>query len=549
MYDLYNYNVMVSINKEMFLRKLRLRYPQVQDEDELYKIAMHSYHLEHEYAKKTRAENKALEQNLRKHPELAGLFISLLAPYPDAESDIIYEMSNLVDTLITPYLRQIENDFEKLTGEIEKRLLDKSVCSINHSIDSTDIYGNVNYPDEFTTVECIAAQYQRGMTLDELAPDLENILLSIFEKEYDNLKNWEKLILQYSELSIEDGVLLGKPVDRIVDNVLEDFKKLIDEMDLERREREIKEFNEAKKNNAPQVDGSYMNELDFQPVIAMQPQSNELKGFAAVAGLHELKAKLQNDIIDVVRESERANALKISLPNGMLLYGPPGCGKTYFAQRLAEETNFTFKYVNCSDIASTYIHGTQEKIRKIFDEAEKNAPCIIFFDEVEAMIPQRGRMGVEYTQSEVNEFLTQMNNCGKKGIVVMGATNRPQDIDKAALRSGRMEYKYYFPLPDYEARCSLFAIHLNGVRFSGAMNLDELSRLTEGYVSADIERIITEAKREAFNKNRSYLLMSDVQKAIMSNRPSVGEAELKAMEAIRDKFENRKSERPRIGFC
>ena len=278
-------------------------------------------------------------------------------------------------------------------------------------------------------------------------------------------------------------------------------------------------------------------------------EENEQGGFSDIAGLDELKELLQSDFIDVMKEPERAEKLGLSLPNGMMLYGPPGCGKTAFATKFAEEAGCNFVLVNCSDIASSFLHGTQAKIANVFKEAEKKTPTIIFFDEIEAMIPKRGEHGNEYYQSETNEFLTQLNHCGKRGIFVIGATNRPQDIDEAALRSGRLDMKVYFPTPDKETRASLFIHYLKGKNIHGKINIDTLADKTEDYISADIKKIVELSARNAFRQKLDYVTMEMIEDVIKTFKPTVTKSTIKEHEAIRDKFESRKQERPRIGFC
>lgn len=272
-------------------------------------------------------------------------------------------------------------------------------------------------------------------------------------------------------------------------------------------------------------------------------------GFSDISGLTELKEQLRSDFIDVLHEPRRAKKLGLTLPNGMLLYGPPGCGKTIFATKFAEEAKCNFILVNCSDIASTYIHGTQQKIAKVFDEAIEKAPSIIFFDEIEAMIPKRGAKGNEHTQTETNEFLTQLNHCGKKGIFVIGATNHPQDIDEAALRSGRLDMKVYFPTPDAETRASLFIHSLKNKELHSKIDVNLLVEKTEGYISADIKKIVELTARKAFRKKLDYITMDMILEVIQSFKPTVTQATIKEHEAIRDKFEGRKKEYNRIGFC
>lgn len=118
-------------------------------------------------------------------------------------------------------------------------------------------------------------------------------------------------------------------------------------------------------------------------------QRNKNGGFSAIAGMQALKNMLQADVIDIIRNPKEYQKHGLGLPNGMLLYGPPGCGKTFFAERFAEETGYNFRKVIASDLASIYVHGTQEKIGKIFDEARQNAPAILYFDELDAMTPDR----------------------------------------------------------------------------------------------------------------------------------------------------------------
>lgn len=275
----------------------------------------------------------------------------------------------------------------------------------------------------------------------------------------------------------------------------------------------------------------------------------EQGGFSDISGLTELKEQLRSDFIDVLHEPKRAKKLGLTLPNGMLLYGPPGCGKTIFATKFAEEAKCNFILVNCSDIASTYIHGTQQKIAKVFEEAIEKAPSIIFFDEIEAMIPKRGAKGNEHTQTETNEFLTQLNHCGKKGIFVIGATNHPQDIDEAALRSGRLDMKVYFPTPDAETRASLFIHSLKNKELRSKFDINLLVEKTDGYISADIKKIVELTARKAFREKLDYITMDMVLDVLKTFKPTVTQATIKEHEAIRDKFEGRKQEYKRIGFC
>lgn len=216
-------------------------------------------------------------------------------------------------------------------------------------------------------------------------------------------------------------------------------------------------------------------------------------GFDDVAGMAPLKKELRDKVIWVLRNKDKAALYRITPPNGMLLYGPPGCGKTFFAQKFAEESGFNYQLINGSDLGSTLVHGSQLKIGELFQEAEKNAPTVLCFDEFDAFVPVRGAIGAEYAAEEVNEFLAQLNNCAQRGIFVIGTTNRKDMIDPAVLRKGRMDLHFLIPAPDYETRILMFRKHLGGRPLSDDINYEKLSEETDNYASSDIAYIINEA--------------------------------------------------------
>ena len=198
-----------------------------------------------------------------------------------------------------------------------------------------------------------------------------------------------------------------------------------------------------------------------------------------------------------------------------------------------------------------YIHGGQEKIAAIFDDARANAPSILFFDEIDAMIKDRSKHTNVSEAGEVNEFLAQLNNCGQDGVIVIGATNKPNEIDEAALRAGRLELKYYIPQPDVETRKSLFRLNLKNRKTDFGINYDRLAELTENYVSADIRLIVDTAARLVFRRREEKITMAILEEAISQTKPSLTPEMIKRHEAIRDRFEGNEPvvpERKRIGF-
>lgn len=303
---------------------------------------------------------------------------------------------------------------------------------------------------------------------------------------------------------------------------------------------EIWEVGETRKG------GSETRSQSDSPFEVRKSQGN---GFADVAGMEDLKNQLRSDVIQVVKEPERAKKFGLHMPNGLLFYGPPGCGKTYFAEKFAEEAGFNFIKVKCSDVASPYIHGGQEKIAALFAEARKNSPVIVFLDEIEVMLFDRKKQDNSSMAGEVNEFLVQLNNCGAEGVMVIGATNEPQIIDKAALRSGRLEYHYFIPLPSKEVRKGVFEIHLRDKDKDADIDFDKLADLTDGYTSSDIELIVDKAGRSAFLANKDAISMEIIEKIIKDSHSSVSPAERERYEEIRRGFEgSTTSTRRKIGF-
>jgi len=271
------------------------------------------------------------------------------------------------------------------------------------------------------------------------------------------------------------------------------------------------------------------------------------RGFDAIAGMQQLKDQLKNDVIDLINDPEGAAMYNIAMPNGMLLYGPPGCGKTFFSEKFAEETLFNYRYVNPSELGSIYIHGSQGKIRALFDEARKNAPFIICLDEVSSIFPKR-RDAREHQVGEVDEFLTQLNNCGKEGVFVIATTNFPDNIDEAVLRTGRLEIKIYVPPPDYDARKALFEMYLKEIpNDSFSIDYEKLSKLTENYVSSDIKSIVDVVARNC-RKNRIRVTMEMLTEKIKNTIPSVKISTIEEHEEIRKRFESGGTKRKRIGF-
>lgn len=253
-----------------------------------------------------------------------------------------------------------------------------------------------------------------------------------------------------------------------------------------------------------------------------------LRGLDCVAGMKQLKSLLVNDVINPLINPEKYKKFKLSIPNGILLYGPPGCGKTYIVKKLAEQLDYSYIELSPSYVATPYVHGAVSNIAKTFELAKLKAPSIIFIDEIEGLFPKREELGAhaDIKKEEINEFLIQLNNAGKNKVLVIGATNRPHIIDTAILRSGRMDKRIYVSPPDLEARIEMLKLSLSGRPYDRNIDFDYLAKISDNYVCSDIELIVTEAARIAVARNSELINQEMISEAMSKFSVSVSEEEI-----------------------
>lgn len=274
---------------------------------------------------------------------------------------------------------------------------------------------------------------------------------------------------------------------------------------------------------------SVMNdEYSNKQVTSIIEDLTTLHGLDSVAGMNKLKTLLIEEVMEPLQNPDKFKKFKLSIPNGILLYGPPGCGKTFIIKKLAEELGYNFVEMNPSSVATQYVHGAVGNIGKVFEMARLKAPSIIFIDEIEGLVPRRDALSssADIKKEEINEFLLQLNNAGDNKILVVGATNQPELIDSAILRSGRMDKRIYVAPPDEQARKEMFIIFLSGRPYKKDIDFNKLSDITEGYVGSDIELIVTQAARLAVTRNEDEINDKMLLESIKTVTPSISKGDI-----------------------
>jgi len=276
-----------------------------------------------------------------------------------------------------------------------------------------------------------------------------------------------------------------------------------------------------------------------------------------VGGLEDVKQELREAVEWPLKYPEAFETLKTEPPKGVLLYGPPGTGKTLLAKAVANESDANFISIKGPEIMSKWVGESEKAIREIFKKARQAAPTIIFLDEIDSIAPRRGEgFDSNVTERVVSQLLTEMDGLEElRGVVVIAATNRPDIIDPALLRPGRLDRLIYVGSPDFEARKAIFRVHLRGKPLADDVDIDYLARVTEGYVGADIEALCREAalmamreviksgeSREEVKKKIKNVKIErrHFEEALKKLKPTVTKEELERYKAIYARFSRNK---------
>lgn len=425
---------------------------------------------------------------------------------------------------------------EETYGEVERRMVSQMLSMMDglKSRGKVVVIGATNRPNSIDPALRRPGRFDREISID--VPNKEGRLniLKIHTRNMPLAKdvNLEKLATlthgfvgaDISSLTKEAAMSALK---RVLPSInLKDEEKIPQEV-LEKLEVTDLDFNEALKIVRPSA---------LREVLIEKPNLH----WEEIGGLESLKQELKEAVEWPLKHGHVFSTMGIRAPKGILLYGPPGTGKTLLAKAVATESESNFIYIKGPELISKWVGDSEKGIRKVFEKARQASPSIIFFDEIDSIAHQRGYDASHSgTERVVNQILTEMDGLvDLTGVVVIGATNRPDILDPALLRPGRFDRIIATTIPDLKSRELILKIHTRNMPLASNVNLSYLAKNTEGYVGADIEAVCREAALIALRKNikSRQVEMANFEEALTKIKPSVRVDEIEKYKEVEENF-------------
>ncbi|MEM4472603.1 MAG: CDC48 family AAA ATPase [Archaeoglobaceae archaeon] len=466
--------------------------------------------------------------------EVDAHFISISGPeimskyYGESEQRLreIFEEAkqNAPSIIFIDEIDSIAPKREEVTGEVERRVVAQLLALMDglESRGQVIVIAATNRPDAIDPALRRPGRFDREIEIGVPDRDGRKEILEIHTRKMPLAED-----VNLDELADLTHGFVGADLEALCkEAAMHALRRVLPEIDIDKEiPQEVienlkvtrEDFMEALKNIEPSA---------MREVLVEVPKV----GWDDIGGLENVKQELKEAVEWPLKYPELFRTTNIKPPKGILLYGPPGTGKTLLAKAVANESNANFISVKGPELLSKWVGESEKHVRDMFRKARQVAPCIIFFDEIDSLAPRRGALGdTHVTERVVSQLLTEIDGLEElRDVVVIAATNRPDLIDPALLRPGRIERHIYIPPPDKEARKEIFRIHLRGKPLAEDVNLDELAEKTEGYSGADIEAVCREAGmlaiREVVSKIKDEKEIKEAAKKIKISKKHLEEA-------------------------
>ena len=424
---------------------------------------------------------------------------------------------------------------EDVTGEVERRV----VAQLLTMMDGLESRGQVIVIGATNRVDSVDPALRRPGRFDR------EIEIAV----PDEIGRKEILQIHTRGMPLSDDVSLDHLADETHGFVGADIESLTKEAAMKALRRYLPEIDLDEEDIPPSlIDRMIIKRGDFRGALAevdpsaMREVLVELPkiSWQEVGGLTSAKGQVKESVEWPMNSPERFERMGVSPPSGVLLYGPPGTGKTLMAKAVANETNANFISVRGPQLLSKWVGESEKAIRQTFRKAKQVAPTVVFFDELDSLAPGRGgEVGSNVSERVVNQLLTELDGLEEmENVMVIGATNRPDMIDPALIRSGRFDRLVYIGEPELEGREQILTIHTEETPLAPDVSLRELAEITGGYVGSDLESIAREAAIEALREDdlADEVEMRHFRKALEAVRPTITDDIRDYYEGIEDEF-------------